>query len=189
MRRTATPAGRAGLCARPPSRSRRASTAARRRGATVGSDPLLISASARHSATSSAAEEDRPAPRGTPPLISTCAPTSGQPARASSATMPRTKARQPRTRLGLGGVELVVPSQRAGVDAGCAGARGAGRRRLGADGDALGDRERQRESFVVVGVLADQVDAAGGERAAALSRHVRSPRAALRLTPPAACRR
>ena len=45
----------------------------------------------------------------------------------------------------------------------CSGVRRA--RRLGADGDALGDRERQREPVVVVGVLADQVDASGGERA------------------------
>ena len=38
------------------------------------------------------------------------------------------------------------------------------RQRTGRDGDALGDRERQRQPLVVVGVLADQVDAARGER-------------------------
>ncbi len=63
------------------------------------------------------------------------------------------------------------------------------RKGVGADGDAFGDRERQRETFVVVGVLADQVDAPGRERAGALRRHVRSPRAAWRRTPRAACPR
>src|SRR5207302_9135228 len=43
-------------------------------------------------------------------------------------------------------------------------ARAAG---LHADRDARGDRERQREAVVVVGVLANQVDAAWSERAAA----------------------
>ena len=36
--------------------------------------------------------------------------------------------------------------------------------RGGANGDALGDRERQREPVVVVGVLADQVHAPRRER-------------------------
>jgi hypothetical protein len=50
--------------------------------------------------------------------------------------------------------------------------------RLRTNGDALGDRERQREALVVVGVLADQVDAPRGEGPDALMRHGRSPRAA-----------
>ena len=66
------------------------------------------------------------------------------------------------------------------------GARCAGPR---AHRDARGDRERQREAVVVVGVLADQVDAARSERAAALTGHGRSPRAGRPRTPRAPCRR
>ena len=59
----------------------------------------------------------------------------------------------------------------------------------GVDANALRDRERQREAAVVVGVLADQVDASGAERGDALRRHGRSPRAAQRRSPRAACPR
>ena len=78
------------------------------------------------------------------------------PAARSSATVPRTNARQPlagsdvveRERVLLAEVERArldpVPGQR-----------------LRRDRHAAVDRERQREAVVVVGVLADQVHAAG----------------------------
>ncbi len=136
------------------------------------------SASARHSATSSAAEEDRPAPGGSWPLISTRAATSGKPARVSSATLPRTNARQPGAGSGSSERELVALVEIACVGTDAPGAGGVRRLRLGAHGHPFGDRKRQRQPLVVVGVLADQVHAPGRERRAAISRHERSPHAA-----------
>ena len=60
-----------------------------------GGATSATASSARHSATSSAADEDSPEPRGTVPVISSRAPTSGHPAALSSPTAPRAKARQP----------------------------------------------------------------------------------------------
>ena len=106
------------------------------------------------------------------------APTSGHPARGELGDRPaherppaaRGRGRRPaRTRRARPRSRAYARSRSPGEPA---------RRCLGAHGDALGDRERQREPLVVVGVLADQVDAAGRERAAALTRHGRSPRAA-----------
>src|SRR3984957_3746348 len=91
--------------------------------------------------------------------------------------------------LGIEKRELVALAKvsRVGTDTTLAGR--AGELGLGAHRDAFGDCERQRQPLVVVGVLPDQVHATGCERAAALSRHWRSPRAAARPTPPAACPR
>ena len=61
---------------------------------------------------------------------------------------------------GRGGVEAVGLAEVARLRADLAAGE-----RLGFDRDATVDRERQREAAVVVGVLADQVDAAGAERA------------------------
>ena len=114
---------------------------------------------------------------------------SGVPGLASSATAPRTKARQP---------SAGARGARAGSCRARRGRRRTPRRRLaarpgsradGADRDPLRDRERQREAIVVVGVLADQVDAPGGEGGDAPIGHARSPRAALPPPPRAARRR
>ncbi len=200
LRRTARRAGRAGRSARRPSRSPRARTAARlracralpartlvaRRRSAGGSRSPASASSARHSATSSAAEEDSPAPRGRSPPI--CSARAGR-RRAGVA------------QLGDGAAHERAPavararrSSSANVVVARRGRRRARLTRRSAlararDDDALRDRERQREAAVVVGVLADQVDAPGRERRGALRRHGRSPRAARRPTPPAACRR
>ena len=115
------------------------------------------SASAR--ATPSAAEDDSPAPRGTSPAIVSVPPRGGCPARASSAAVPRTNARQP----DAGG--------------GCATAKASSSPRstaravsvsssplLDGHGDARADGERQAEPVVVVRVLADEVHPAGRKR-------------------------
>ena len=139
--------------------------------------------SARHSATSSAAEEDRPAPRGRSPPICRLAPGDrarvgqlGDGAAHERAPALDTRAVCQRERILL----IEIDGMRTNAALGA---------RLRCDDDALGDRERQRQAAVVVGVLADQVDAPRGERAGALRRHGRSPRAARRPTPRAACRR
>ncbi len=76
------------------------------------------------------------------------------------ATVPRTNARQPSARGGSGERERVALAEvaRLRLDAVAV-------QPLGGHGDAAVDRERQREPAVVVGVLADQVDAAGAARA------------------------
>ncbi len=60
-----------------------------------GSARPLWASSASARATSSAADEDSPLPRGTSPEMRSVAPARAWPARWSSATVPRTKARQP----------------------------------------------------------------------------------------------
>ena len=144
-------AGRAGRSRRRPSRSPPASTAWRARPGRLGSSP----SSARHSAVSSAAEDDRPAPCSRSLSIVSRTGRSSWPAAGSSATAPRTNARQPVGALRRGERELVLLAEveRARLDP-VAG------QRLGGHRDAAVDRERQREPGVVVGVLADQVHAA-----------------------------
>ena len=136
------------------------------------------SESARHSATSSAAEEDRPAP------CSQIAADLQARAHQRNAGSPQLGGgapheRAPALRAGdLGELELVqlVEVARVGVDALGAGRVGLGR--LRAHDHALGDRERQREALVVVGVLADQVHAPGREARprAHAARRIASPR-------------
>ena len=97
-RRTGSRAGPAVRSSLRPSRSPRARTDAPARAAPGrgGRGSRASSISARHSATSSAAEEDRPAPRGRSPPI--CEPAwrgASSPRAASSPAAPRTKARQP----------------------------------------------------------------------------------------------
>ena len=75
---------------------------------------------------------------------------------ASSATVPRTNARQPSARARSASAKRSSSPEVAGPPP-----RSGRRDRLGAHRHAVGDRERQREAAVVVGVLADQVDAAG----------------------------
>ena len=93
---TATRVGRAGRSPRPPSRSPRASTASPARRDRRARRPSSASASA----ASSAAEEERPLPCGTSPVIVRCAGATSNPAARSSATIPRGKARQPSARSG-----------------------------------------------------------------------------------------
>ena len=82
---------------RRPSRSPRASTAARGRGGRgrVGWWSPASAISARASAVESAAEDDRPLPRGRSPAMRSRAPPTSWPAARSSPTVPRTNARQP----------------------------------------------------------------------------------------------
>ena len=125
-----------------------------------GSAPAT-SHSARQSATQTAAEEDRPAPRGRSLAISRRQRRSSTPSRASSAAAPRTSARQPSARCPLGAKLEAVASRR--------GRPRAPRSRCPAPGSAATVTPRsigegQAQAVVVVGVLADQVDAARGER-------------------------
>ena len=125
-----------------------------------GSSAPATPSRARHSAVSSAAEEDSPEPRGTSPV----------------------KRDAGRHELDAGGGELGHDAARERAPA--LGRLGAGERegvglaevlrdhldavaveRLRRGGDAAVDRERQREAAVVVRVLPDQVDAAGAARA------------------------
>ena len=127
---------------------------------------------ARQSDTASAAEDDRPLPWGTSPVIASRAPPTGSPAACSSATAPRTNARQPSVGPGpthgrptaghpptiIGELESVFLTEveRLRLDPRLAD-------RCAGDTNAEGDRERQRQAVVVVGVLADQVDPSGSE--------------------------
>ena len=116
---------------------------------------------ARRQATSSAAEEDRPEPRGTVPLISQ-ARADEREAGALQLGDDAAHERAPAARGGGGSdsAKLVVLAE---IERRARRSRAAAAPR--AHGHALADRERQREAVVVVGVLADQVDASGGERA------------------------
>ena len=109
------------------------------------------------SAASSAAEEERPLPRGRSPVISS-APGASVVAGGAAARRPcraRTRA-SPSRALGRRRTRRARRGRARRP-------RSASARRRG-DGDAAVDRERHREPVVVVGVLADQVDAAGAER-------------------------
>ena len=117
--------------------------------------------SARHSAASSAAEEDRPEPCGRSPSIVSRA--AARP-RGRAARQLRHRAaheRAPAGRRGSGSRERersrLAEVLGVGLDLVAVA-------RLGRDRDAAVDRERQREAVVVVGVLADQVHAAGAAR-------------------------
>ena len=146
----------------------RCSTSEHRRASSRGSGTAAAASAsrARHSAVSSAADEASPMPRGRSPLISRRAPGSSIPADDSSAATPRTNARQPLAGSTAPRVKRSLSPQieRSGVDHPGLGS-------LGHDGHAPLDRERQAEPEVVVGVLADQVDAAGAARRDPLGRH------------------
>jgi hypothetical protein len=89
-------------------------------------------------------------------------------------------------------VVLLAEIERAGVDvrdAAFVAVDAAATVETRAAGDAVGDGEGQGEPLVVVGVLADEVDATGGEGAAVASGHGRWPRAGWRRTPRAGRRR
>ena len=103
--------------------------------------------SARHSAASSAAEDERPAPSGSVLSIVSSAGLSAYPAARSSATAPSFRERK--------AVRLAA-SGRVHHDA-LVGAQN------GRDRHAVADREREAEAVVVVRVLADQVRAARAE--------------------------
>ena len=91
--------------------------------------------------------------------ISSRAPRSGTPAPAARRPR-RARTRASRRRRPGRASANASRSPRSVATASIRGSASASR----ADRDALADRERQREPLVVVGVLADQVDAAGGER-------------------------
>ena len=120
-----------------------------------GSGSPATASRARHSAVSMAADDDRPTPRVRSLSIVSrhgrrAWPAGGQLGhRAAHERAPALRA------LRRGELELVLLAEveRARLDAVAV-------ERLGGDGDAAVDRERQREPVVVVGVLADQVHAA-----------------------------
>ena len=124
-----------------------------------GSGAPATPSRARQSAVSSAADEERPEPWGTSPSKLEAR---GDELDAGGAEL-RDRAAHERApavrRLGRGERELVALAEvaRLGLDA-VAVEPGGGHR------DAAVDRERQREPAVVVGVLADQVDAARAAR-------------------------
>ena len=119
--------------------------------------------SARHSAASSAAEDDRPEPCGQ--VAGDLEPArSAWPAARSSATAPRTNARQPSAARRARRARSASSSPRSRAPRPRPRRR---RRRVAVTVTPRVDRERQREAAVVVGVLADQVHAAGPERARA----------------------
>ena len=98
----------------------------------------------------------------------------GAPAGRSSAAAPRTNAPHSRRRWCprdaiVRGLRDLVEIVRSTCSGPAPAPRFAARRAPRCDRDARGDRERQREPLVVVGVLADQVDAPGGERGRARS--------------------
>ena len=111
-------------------------------------------------AHSSAADDDRPAPSGTSPSTSRSTPRTGD-ARPRAAPTPRRR-RTPPSRpagpgveVGDGALDVVVRVlQRASAPRPSS-------RRARPPRRSCGQRERQHEAVVVVGVLADQVDPAG----------------------------
>ena len=124
-----------------------------------GSAPAT-SHSARQSATQTAADEDRPAPRGRSLAIVRRQPRSSIPSRASSAAAPRTSAAPALGGLSLGAkVEAVGLAEVARVRLDRAARRG-----LRGHRDAALDGEGEAQPVVVVGVLADHVHAPRGER-------------------------
>ena len=145
----------AGLCADPVVLDPRAEL---RQLDPVGRPAPASASSASTSATSSAAEDDSPAPRGTVPRISSRADERRTRRPAAPPAAPRTNARQPRTgsRRSRAKGRAVQVAANASIRSRSA--------RLRPHRDALVDRERQRETLVVVGVLADQVHPSGGKR-------------------------
>ena len=111
-------------------------------------------------ATSSAADDERPAPRGTVPVISS-AGAGGANSRGGELGDDAMDERPPPGGRARGSVGLepvgLGEVQRVRLDAPVA-------RRRRAYGDPLGDGERQGQAVVVVGELADQVEAPGSER-------------------------
>ena len=118
----------------------------------------LTANSASTRATSSAADDDRPAPRGTVPGDLERRPTERHAGAEQLAGGPADEPAPATRRLHGGEREAVALAQigRRRVDP-----RRIERRRT--DGHPFADRERQREPLVVVGVLADQVGATGSE--------------------------
>ena len=101
------------------------------------------------------------------------APTGRSPARASSATVPRTNARQPGAGWGFCERELVAFAEVERLRQHALRAVAVVPRLdpPGLHGHSFGDRERQRQAVVVVGVLADQTYAPGRERPRMFRRH------------------
>ena len=126
-----------------------------------GSSAPATPSSARHSAVSSAAEEDSPdalgdvareRDAGRHELDARGGELGHDAARERAPALGGLRRRRARTRR-VSPRSSATTSTRSPVE------------RLGGRGHAAVDRERQREAAVVVGVLADQVDAAGAARA------------------------
>ena len=155
----------------------------------VGADPLVLHARAQARELEAVGRRDvgaRPAGPGTarPPAR----PTRTAPSRAARSPVISSRAadqRQPAAlQLGDRAARKRPPARPTGATASqrervvrvqVGGARpGSGRSsvRAARDGDPVADRERQRQALVVVGVLADQVDAPGRERGRPVSHSV-----------------
>ena len=121
-----------------------------------GSSSPATASNATHSAEPSAADDDSPAPSGRSLSMRRRAPGTLDARRAHSATVPRTNARQP-SAAGGSAASKRSSSPYASAWASISPVSVAS----AIDRDAGLHRERQAEAGVVVGVLPEQVDAAG----------------------------
>ena len=170
-RRTGSRAGRAARCARPSTRSRPASTGApaRRGGCAARRRPPGAAAAVRAARGTGDGQRGRGGQAGAAraraaDLQARAERAAGRPRRARRRRRARTRA-SPRRARGRRARSCRARRGRARAPRPLVRVRAV--ECHGADRDALLDRERQREALVVVGVLADHVDAARGEGGAA----------------------